>query len=66
MPLHAPYKFYNDDGDDDVTRRNTFDCWAEWFNSAGPWPSNRGGSTRYGGASSSPGFECWLDLLPVI
>lgn len=52
-PLHAPAT----NGDEDVTRRNSFNYWAGRYDGAGPWPSDQGGSFRFGGGDRFSGWS---------
>ncbi|KAF0927511.1 hypothetical protein E2562_034004 [Oryza meyeriana var. granulata] len=53
-PLHISDPI-DDDDYKDVTRRNTFDCWAGRFDGTGPWVSEQGGGHVFGGANGSAG-----------
>lgn len=51
-----------------MTRRNSFNYWAGRYDGTGPWPSDQGGSCRFGGGGatgSAGGLDRQaLDLLP--
>lgn len=65
-PLHTPPTSFDDNSDDeDVTRRNTFSCWAGRYDGAGPWPTEVGGGHVYGGATGSAGGLGARSFAPI-
>lgn len=65
-PLHTPPTSFDDNSDDeDVTRRNTFSCWAGRYDGAGPWPTEVGGGHVYAGATGSAGGLGARSFAPI-